>query len=197
VTETNGVPLRVRAAPGGQILTELAETTVVTVLAGPQCFNNLNWWQIRLDSSNLVGWSAEGDDEYFLEPWSGTSPQLIAPPTAVPVTPIVQVNPPISVNPSVLLLLPDGNCQLAPTEVLQVKQTVIVKLNTGSTLAMRTNVTDATPFAQITGGTTATILEGPQCHQGYRYWRIVTSDGSLTGWVVDGNAANGYILLTQ
>jgi hypothetical protein len=201
VTLTDGTPLRVRTEPGGQIITELAEGTVLTVLDGPKCFNNMNWWQVRLDSLNLVGWSAEGDTDYFLEPWSNSPSSIAVQPTATPTPPpsttILLVTPQIAVNPNVLLLVPDGNCQLAPAQNLRVSMSVLVRLEPNSTLAVRTNVTDATPFTQMAGGTRGTIIEGPQCHQGYRFWKVTTSDSKITGWVVDGNAQNGYVLVAQ
>ncbi len=65
-----GTPLRLRDAPGGAWLQDLANGTVVTVIGGPQCVDTYAWWQLRL-ADGTMGWSAEGDpDEYFLEPAS-------------------------------------------------------------------------------------------------------------------------------
>lgn len=47
----------------------LSEGTPVTVVRGPTCADNIQWWQIRTLSGS-VGWSAEGTEgHYALEPW--------------------------------------------------------------------------------------------------------------------------------
>lgn len=73
VTFTDGTPLRLREAPGGTFLRDMAEGTEFAIIGGPQCHGGYTWWNIRLDNGQS-GWSAEGDnDTYFMEPATTTS----------------------------------------------------------------------------------------------------------------------------
>ena len=68
LSDTNPLPLRVRATPGGDYVLSIDEGTQFSVIGGPQCADNFTWWQIRLDNGT-TGWSAEGDaTKYFMEP---------------------------------------------------------------------------------------------------------------------------------
>lgn len=71
VTFTNGIPIRVRNAPGArsEILILIPEGTVFSVIDGPRCQDGAVWWNIRLDSGTL-GWVMEGEiGNYYVEPW--------------------------------------------------------------------------------------------------------------------------------
>ena len=73
VTYTDGTPLRLRREPGikkGNYIRDLREGARFSVIGGPVCEDGYRWWQIRT-SNDEVGWSAEGDDEfYFMEPYN-------------------------------------------------------------------------------------------------------------------------------
>jgi len=44
------------------------------IIDGPECANNWIWWKIRELENNLIGWTAEGDDQgYWLVPCSSVS----------------------------------------------------------------------------------------------------------------------------
>lgn len=69
---TNGDALRVREYYGllEKINTTLKAGTVIDILRGPMCEDNINWWEIKT-KDGLIGWVAEGDlKEYYLEPWN-------------------------------------------------------------------------------------------------------------------------------
>lgn len=67
--EVDPLPLRLRNAPGGEFVLSMEPGTLFTIIGGPQCVDDLTWWQIRLDNGTS-GWAAEGDDErYFMEPF--------------------------------------------------------------------------------------------------------------------------------
>jgi hypothetical protein len=69
VAYTDGLPLNIREAPGltSAVRGELPEGSTFTTLDGPQCMDNLLWWQIQSDS--LSGWVAEGSPtSYFVAP---------------------------------------------------------------------------------------------------------------------------------
>ncbi|MCC6616490.1 MAG: Ig-like domain-containing protein [Anaerolineae bacterium] len=67
-------PVRARATPGdGEIVTLLYRDYALRVTGGPECIDNILWWQVALRDGEQA-WVAEGvGDEYFLE---STSPQV-------------------------------------------------------------------------------------------------------------------------
>lgn len=57
------LPRNLRAGPGldANILYLLVDGVPFEVIGGPSCVNNINWWNVRVRSSNPVdGWIAEG-----------------------------------------------------------------------------------------------------------------------------------------
>jgi hypothetical protein len=66
--------LKLRENPGsqGSILDNLEHGTMVKVISGPVCENDLLWWQVEPDYGWTAGWVAEGSiedaDPYFLCP---------------------------------------------------------------------------------------------------------------------------------
>ena len=77
VTYTDGTPLRLRTSPevlDENIIELLAEGTHMEVIAGPECeprpdrSDSFVFWEIRVKSSGLQGWVAEGDKTmYYIE----------------------------------------------------------------------------------------------------------------------------------
>ena len=77
VTFTNGLPLRVRDTPvvnNGNVIAQIAEGTAFEITDGPRCApipntsDSFVFWEIKVDSTGLVGWVAEGDKTtYFVE----------------------------------------------------------------------------------------------------------------------------------
>ncbi|MBN1679037.1 MAG: PD40 domain-containing protein [Anaerolineae bacterium] len=71
VTVTTGTGNNLRDTPNGDatVLGVLAEGEVFNVIDGPQCNEDLYWWQVqRVDGQ--TGWTAEGvTGDYWLEPW--------------------------------------------------------------------------------------------------------------------------------
>jgi len=70
VTFTDGAPLNMRetASRGGTIVERIPEGTTVSLIEGPNCAENLVWWNVQLEDGQ-VGWVAEGvDGTAFLEP---------------------------------------------------------------------------------------------------------------------------------
>ena len=74
VANTVKNPLDVRKEPSksGEVVGKLPKGTVITILDGPVCSNEMYWWHIRL-SSGVEGYVAEGDSrQYFLEPMNAS-----------------------------------------------------------------------------------------------------------------------------
>lgn len=65
----NTNPNNVRAQPGksGAKVGTIKSGDIFTVVAGPQCVDGMNWWQVTVNG--LTGWTAEGDNQgYWIEP---------------------------------------------------------------------------------------------------------------------------------
>lgn len=59
----------------GTIIGRAAPGTVLRVLDGPDCKNEMLWWQVRLENgSGLEGWTAEGPTADWLDPGSAEPP---------------------------------------------------------------------------------------------------------------------------
>ncbi|MDX2139405.1 MAG: SH3 domain-containing protein [Chloroflexota bacterium] len=62
--------LNLRALPAVDtgIETQISAGMAMTVLSGPSCNGNINWWRVELESG-LRGWVAEGTwEQYFVIP---------------------------------------------------------------------------------------------------------------------------------
>lgn len=63
VSYTDGVPRRLRAAPdtSAQVVAELLDGIAFDVISGDSvCADGFNWWQVRILTTGLTGWLAEG-----------------------------------------------------------------------------------------------------------------------------------------
>jgi hypothetical protein len=65
-------PNRVRSEPQAftqNVLGKIYPGDEVTVVEGPACNNGWVWWRIKSQKGNLIGWTAEGDENnYWLIP---------------------------------------------------------------------------------------------------------------------------------
>jgi hypothetical protein len=60
--------LRALPAVGTGVVDSLRSGQTVTVISGPSCNSNYNWWRVELESGDR-GWVAEGTwDEFFVVP---------------------------------------------------------------------------------------------------------------------------------
>jgi hypothetical protein len=64
--------VNVRSDPGlnGTWIGQLSSGAMFTVLAGSGCLNGYMWWQVEYHhaTDSIIGWIAEGDSNYWLEP---------------------------------------------------------------------------------------------------------------------------------
>jgi hypothetical protein len=70
---TNNVRMRETPDRSARTLTVIPYTAVVTILEGPVCAGNINWWKVRATVVNVVydGWIAESvplDDPFIIVP---------------------------------------------------------------------------------------------------------------------------------
>ncbi len=214
VSNTDGIPLRVREVPGGTVVTEIVEGTQFNVLDGPECFNGYTWWQIEL-GTGAIGWSAEGDNEdYWVAVLNPPAPLPTATteisPASIPTeaaaddaTDENQESDPIptvaeetteTTEATVDGQVGDGNCDASPETRITVGMNVIVQAAGGS-LAFRANPLDNAPVAQLPDQTTLPVVGGPACRTGYRQWQVrATIDGVLRdGWVSEGTVTRYFL----
>ncbi|MBZ0285771.1 MAG: S8 family serine peptidase [Anaerolineae bacterium] len=59
--------LAIRQQPGGSELDRLNLGQLFTVIGGPVCLSQLNWWEVELDTG-AIGWVGEGEDYYLIAP---------------------------------------------------------------------------------------------------------------------------------
>jgi hypothetical protein len=71
---TPGLPNVIRTLAGsGDVIGQIPAGGVFTVFAGPQCANNVVWWQVNYNG--VVGWTGESQGSaYWVEPYSTTPP---------------------------------------------------------------------------------------------------------------------------
>ncbi len=218
VTFTTGTDLNIRTAPSGDYIMQISEGTVVNVVSGPSCSDNYFWWQVQFESQNVTvgGWAAEGDaNDYFLEPYNIT---LIDPPQFAPtatlvlqaVTPVPtqqdlgfapqptqQPDKGILANPTSTPAKPKRaplTCSKSPQSQISVGMTATSVTN--GTLAMRINLSDQFPTHQIPNGLTLQVLEGPQCREDIRMWKVSTTlnGQNVVGWIAEGFGNNYYMI---
>jgi hypothetical protein len=219
VTFTDGTNLNVRVQPAGNLLTQIAEGSIVNVFGGPVCAEGYLYWNIQV-ADDLSGWSAEGGNGvYFLEPWpqGGGMPQgpgdLQAAPTATLVPPVVLdlplASPPTQAptNPPLVLIPLPTSTPAAPLGLVAIpvcngspetrlaNSTQARTVQESGTLALRLNLTDAVPQHQVPAGLTVNIVGGPQCRENLRMWQIQASlnGQTVTGWVAEGSGTSYYL----
>jgi hypothetical protein len=63
-----GDPNRVRSVPAldGELVGQIPSGETFSVIGGPVCGGDLVWWQVTY--GDVSGWTAEGVDDYFVEP---------------------------------------------------------------------------------------------------------------------------------
>lgn len=62
VTYDDGVPRRLRSAPGVQsdVIATLLDGIAFEIISGPACMDSFHWWEVRILTTGLTGWLAEG-----------------------------------------------------------------------------------------------------------------------------------------
>lgn len=73
------IPNQVRSEPSletGTIIGQALPGEMLEILDGPGCADHIVWWQVRVVSTGLVGWTGEGDrDGWWLVPWYLFTPE--------------------------------------------------------------------------------------------------------------------------
>ncbi len=180
--------LNVRQSPNGALLTTFSAGDTFSITNGPACADGLYWWQVN--RFGTVGWVAEGTAAgYFIEPYNGAVPPVDNP-TNTPAPPLPPGPGDELANPEV-----DGaevGCERAPSNRLSVGEQAII----GSSYNPRFSAAGSVMPYLIPEGATLSIIAGPVCADGLRWWQVVgnavpqgtnvqPSNGPF--WVPDGN----------
>lgn len=167
VAPGNANNIRSTASTDGQLLGEIPAGGTFLILEGPTCAGGYAWW--RVDYNGTVGWTVEGSDtEYWLEPAGPlpTQAATLTPSTTQPETPQQVACP--GFLPSRLLVGEQGRVVPGPANNLRSEP-----------------ASGTQQLAEIPGGATFLVLEGPLCAQGLAWWRV-DYRGQI-GWTAEGS----------
>lgn len=165
------LPNSLRSEPSldSQKLGEIDPGETFEVLDGPVCGDQMNWWQVRVNSGR-TGWTAEGDTYYWIAPIGETS------------------NLPDGLSSSVDQSL----CPNAPPTFFELGDVAQVDFNRGGSLPMTTSergLSDGSDeFAELFDNAQVLLLDGPVCGRSGNRWRwyVRDLDTGLEGWVSEG-----------
>jgi hypothetical protein len=125
-----GLPVNIRsaAASSSTKVGQMSPGDVFTIQGGPQCAQNLVWWQIGFGA--ITGWAAEGaNGVYWIDPVSSAAPAAVTP---IVVTPVATASPP-AVAPVLqaaqILSLPTGNAPISSTNAAQLDRLIELPIN--------------------------------------------------------------------
>jgi hypothetical protein len=78
VTPGNSNNVRAEPKKTGKLLGKIPGGDSFEVLAGPECADGLNWWQVRY--GDVEGWTVEAAGlDYWLEPYDPSKPEVLTP----------------------------------------------------------------------------------------------------------------------
>lgn len=161
----------------GTRIGQIAGGEVFTVLDGPVCDDEFNWWQVEY--GELVGWTVEGTLEaYWIEPYEVEEIEVTPAPQATatkapPAEPIRSFEPPLEV---VNVLAVGERARVINDDPNAETITLVVRSEPSRS---------AGAVAQALEGDLLTIIGGPEEADGLRWWQVETAKGSQ-GWVIEG-----------
>lgn len=155
--------VRVRESPDARarVLTVMLIDETVTVIGGPVCAGDINWWQVRVPSNGTLieGWVAEGfPDNYWLE-----APMPIA----------AQ-----AVSCARALRLPPG-----ARAAVTYSDGVPRRLRAAPSLS-------AEVIAPLINNVAFEITGAPVCADGYNWFPVRVLGADLSGWLAEGRPGN-------
>jgi len=169
--------VRDNASASGTRIGQIAGGEIFTVLDGPVCADEFNWWQVEY--GKLVGWTVEGTlDAYWIEPYeveeikATPTPQATAT-KAPPAEAVRSFEPPLEV---VNTLTVGSRARVINDDPSAETITLVVRAEPSRS---------AGAIAQALEGDLLTIIGGPQEADGLRWWQVETAKGSQ-GWVIEG-----------
>ena len=155
--------LRFTRGVENQITGQLEAGVRAVVLDGPDCYAGYRWWNVDVPSTGARGWTQDG---------AGTQRWLV-PFEEAPAAP------------------QNTSCPGTPEDYLYTN--IIAWVAPGNANNVRSGPgTGYGVLFQMAAQTRFTILEGPVCADGYRWWRIRTPSGQ-EGWTADGSGFERWL----
>lgn len=173
---------RIRETPGkdGKLIANLAEGIPFVVLEGPQCQDGLLWWKIKADNG-VIGWTAEGDkDKYYFMPIGAEATGTFS----------------VRLTPQSIIAV---DCPDTPPTRFAIGVRGIVRSaapgDTPNSLRIHDKATIQSPIlVYLPENRPFTIVDGPQCADGYIWWKLKSDDGGVTGWAAEGDTSKYYYM---
>ena len=152
-----GVRVHTRAELASLIMTVAQHDSLIEVLRGPVCADNLNWWQVRVAFGNasIVGWVSDGYPE---NQWLETER-----PTPTP-TPYCPRPLRLDLGTRVGVVYDDA-----------IARSLRAEPSRSGALVER-----------LVGGVALELIGGPVCADGYNWWYVQIVTTNIVGWVAEG-----------
>lgn len=157
----NDVRIRREPTLGGLVLHVAEQGVTATIIDGPRCFEEINWWLVQVPYRDLIlqGWMAEGrfGDTFILDPDLPPPDQICGP----------------------ALRLPIGSRAAVNVSDFRPKH-----------LRSAPGLSSPVMFALIEG-IPFDVLAGPVCADNLNWWQIqIVSRPEVIGWLSEGGPGN-------
>jgi len=161
--------VRVRQVPGlsGLVLTVAPIDTLVTVLEGPQCVDELNWWRVQVAVLDILyeGWMVEGF-----------------------------VGQPLVISELERLAIEEGRVCADPL-TLEPGDRAFVDYRDSIPKSLRTTPGTESPLMfTLVDGVPLEIMDGPICADSMNWWLVrVLARSDVVGWLAEGGPQGYWI----
>ncbi|MBW7944819.1 SH3 domain-containing protein [Patescibacteria group bacterium] len=184
VSNTDDRPNRLRERPtiSARVIDSIPVGDLFEIEGGPRCADDIIWW--RVSYQNQTGWTAQGvAGTNYIELVSAAATATPRPTQTA--TPRVTPQPTPTPQPNATSSPTADNCSLAPDRQLEVRSWARVTYVDSRPSNLRAEPgLDSSIVTTINPGERVWVVNGPECVDGYRWWRV-RYDGQL-GWVGDG-----------
>ena len=157
----NGVKIRQEANLNGLVLTVAPAGEVVTVVGGPECNEDINWWLVQVPFEGIIiqGWMAQGYPER----------DFVSDPDAIPPDQICGPSLPLDVGDRAAVNVADfkpKNLRTTPGVYSPLLFTLIE-------------------------GVAFDIIAGPVCASNLNWWQVrIVARPDVVGWISEGGPGN-------
>ena len=126
---------------------------------------------------------------------TSTTPPTLTPWATITPRPTLTPFPTFTPWPSATPGSPLGTgCEYARNPQIVAVGDVVAVTSTGAAVRLRAYPnTSGTLLQELATGTRMTVLSGPSCADGYRWWQVQLETGGMTGYLADSYASNYWI----
>jgi hypothetical protein len=161
----NGVRIRQEANQSGLVLTVAPVGEVVTIIAGPECNEDINWWLVQVPFQGLIiqGWMAQGYPER----------DFLPDPNPIP---------------------PDQICGPAMRLKIGDRAAVNVEDYKPKNLRTAPGTYSPILYALI-DSVAFDVIAGPVCASNLNWWQVqIVARPEVVGWISEGGPGNRAII---